>query len=357
MKRRFLFMVVLTLLAVLVLVVLSPRDQSSGVPVADDVWLPELAANINDVNRVEIISAGNHTVATLVKSDNAWLLEESGGYRANWVKLRGLLGDIAQARVIEKKTDKPAYYARLGVEDISAANAGGVLVKISFGQQTTGVLVGHSAEGRTGRYVRLQGAADSALVDRQFDVSSLQLEWIDSSIVDINAAQVAEVEVIHPAAERLLVTRVSADQTDFDLLGLPQGREIRNSWSVNSLASIFSMLNMETVKPADNVDWADAVRVRVLLFSGMEIMADAVVNGDEYLLRLRASHPAAAVVGEDDAATDEQRDINKRAAEDVQQAVDNINQKVLGWAYGITQQKYDVIVRKPEDLLKPMESE
>jgi len=155
----------------------------------------------------------------------------------------------------------------------------------------------------------------------------------------------------------LLVTRVSADQTDFDLVGLPQGREIKSSWSVNSLASIFSMLNMETVRPADNVDWDDAVKLRVLLFSGMEIMADTVVNGDEYLFRLRASHPAAAVVSEDTAATDEQRDINKRAAEDVRQAVENINQKVVGWAFGITQQKYDAIVRKPEDLLKPMESE
>lgn len=357
MKRRFLYTVVLTLFAVLVVVVMSPREKSPGVPVADGLWLPELAANINDVNRVEIISAGNQTVATLVKSANGWLLEESGGYRANWSKLRGLLGDMAQARVIEKKTDKPAYYARLGVEDISADNAGGVLVKISFDHQTTSVLVGHSAEGRTGRYVRLQDAAGSALVDRQFDVSSVQLDWIDSSIVDINQAQVAEVEVIHPAAERLLVTRISADQTDFDLVGLPQGREIKNSWSVNSLASIFSMLNMETVKPADTVDWARAVKVRVLLFSGMEIMADAVVDGDEYLLRLRASHPAAAVVSKDDGATDEQRDINKRAAEEVRQAVENINQKVAGWAFGITQYKYDAIVRKPEDLLKPMESE
>ena len=357
MQRRFLYMIVLTLVAVLVVVVMSPRDQSSGVPVADDLWLPELAANINDVNRVEIVSAGNQTVATLVKSDNGWLLEESGGYRANWGKLRGLLGDLAQARVLETKTDKPAYYARLGVEDISAANAGGVLVKISFDQQTTSVLVGHAAEGRTGRYVRLQDAAGSALVDRQLDVSGVQLDWIDSTIVDINAVQVAEVEVIHPTAERLLVTRVSADQTDFDLVGLPQGREIKSSWSVNSLASIFSMLNMETVRPADNVDWDDAVKLRVLLFSGMEIMADTVVNGDEYLFRLRASHPAAAVVSEDTAATDEQRDINKRAAEDVRQAVENINQKVVGWAFGITQQKYDAIVRKPEDLLKPMESE
>ena len=155
------------------------------------------------------------------------------------------------------------------------------------------------------------------------------------------------------------MTRISADQIDFDFVGLPQGREINNSWSVNSLGSVFSMLNMETVQAADSADWNDAVKMRLLMFSGVEIMADMTANGDQYLLRLHASHPAANVVISqpvDNIDSNEQQDIEKQASIEVAETVEKINRKVAGWAYGISKQKYDAMVTKPDDLLKPLES-
>lgn len=359
MKRNFLYLAVLTVLALLTLWVFAPDDGSMETSAVDVLFLPEISGQINDVSRVEIISAGDKTVATLVRSGDRWQLEQMGGYQANWVKLKALLAGLAQARVIEIKTDKPRYYARLGVEDVAAEDAGSVLVKVSIGDQTTAILVGHRARSSLGQYVRLQNSAASALVDSKLDVSTVLLDWADSQIIDISAAEVAEVEIIHPQGERVFVTRISADQTDFDLVGLPQGREIKTSWAVNSLGSVFSMLNMETVQAEGSVDWSDAVKMRLLMFSGVEIMADIFAAGDKYLLRLHASFPAADVVSnqpEDNKSSAEQQDIEKRAAIDVTETVENINQKVAGWAYGITKQKYDVMVKKPEDMLAPLES-
>ena len=88
-------------------------------------------------------------------------------------------------------------------------------------------------------------------------------------------------------------------------------------------------------------------------------MADMLEAGDEYLLRLSASHPAANVLhseAEDNTKTDAQKAIEKRAAIDVAKTVEGINQKTDGWAYGISKQKYDAMVKKLEDLLKPQES-
>jgi hypothetical protein len=119
------------------------------------------------------------------------------------------------------------------------------------------------------------------------------------------------------------------------------------------------MLNMGTVRPADSVDWSGAVKIRLLMFSGVEILADTAEVDGEYLLRLRASHPAADVVNsqtEDKQDSITQQDIDQRAAEDVAKTVQNINQKVVGWAYGINKQNYDAMVKKPDDLLKPLES-
>jgi len=40
----------------------------------------------------------------------------------------------------------------------------------------------------------------------------------------------------------------------------------------------------------------------------------------------------------------------------VAKKVKDINQKVSGWAYGISKQKFDAMVKQPEDLLKPLEA-
>jgi len=383
MKRNFIYLAVITAVALVLVFIGTPTDKSSEKPDADELLLPAIAAEINQVDHVDIVTAGETTVASLVRKDDAWQVEQMNGYRADWPKLQKLLAALAQARVIEPKTDKPEYYARLGVEDISSPDAGGVLVRLGIGGQLTGVLIGHPAEGRKGQYVRLQDSTASALVDQVFEVPKETLAWAASKIIDINASEVAEVEIIHPDSERVLVTKVSADQTDFDLDGLPEGREVKSSWAVNSLGSVFSLLNMQSVRPADSVDWSSAVKLRLLTFSGMEILADLVQVGDEYLMRLHATHPAASVVKKEAAAlvaaqeavqepqnpaaqdegqvagsTEEKSaaDAAKQAAAEVAKQVDEINGKVDGWAYGITKAKYDNMVRKLEDLLKPLPS-
>jgi hypothetical protein len=356
MKRSFLYLAALTLVALAAVVFLMSKDGSSGKPVVETLLLPAIAGQINDVDRVEIVTAGSNTVATLVRDEVQWRVEQMGGYRANWSKLQALLAALAQARVIEPKTDKPEYYDRLGVEDVTADDAGSVLVRFSIGDQTTGILVGHRAQGRQGQYVRLQDAPVSALVDREFDVPRQLIDWSDIEIIDINSSEVAEIEIIHPSSERVLATRVSADQTDFNLAGPLALREIKSSWAVNSLGSVFTMLNMETVRPASSIDWTDAVKMRVLSFSGMEILADLVHLEDEYLMRLHASHPAASVVQDDNEGSVSQQEIEKQAQDDVAGMVDAINLKVDGWAYGISKQKFEAMVKKPEDLLKPLET-
>jgi len=358
-KRSFLYLAVLTSLALLALWVYTLKDDSPDKPVADVLLLPGISGQINAVDRVEIVTAGNNVVATLLKNETGWQIEQMGGYRADWPGLQTLLAALAQARVVEAKTDKPEYYSRLGVEDIAAADAGGVLVKLSVDDQTTGVLIGHQAQSRPGQYVRLQNSAASALVDRRLVVATGLSDWVDATIVDINPAEVAEVEIIHPTGERVLVMKISADQTDFDLAGLPAGREIKSSWAVNSLGSVFSMLDLETVHAEGTVDWGDAVRMRLLTFSGVEIMAEIFEAGDEYLLRLSASHPAANVIDRqvgDVEISESQKEIENQAAIDVAKVVEDINQKTAGWIYGIPKNKYDAMAKKPEDLLKPEES-
>ena len=83
MKRNFLYLVVLTLFALLVLWMSTSDDGSTEKPAVDVLFLPEISKQINNVSRVEIISAGNRTVATLVKTGTRWQFEQMGGYQAD----------------------------------------------------------------------------------------------------------------------------------------------------------------------------------------------------------------------------------------------------------------------------------
>lgn len=359
MKRNFVYLAVLTLVTVLLVVFATPRGSSPEKSADGDPFLAGVAGQINAVDSVEIVAAGNRTVATMHKTGGHWQLDQLHGYRADWTKLRTLLAALAQARVVETKTDKTGYYGRLGVEDIAAEDAGGVLVRLGIDGQATAVVLGNKAQGRKGQYARLADQAGSVLLDREFDVPEQALEWAESEIIDIGSAEVAEVEIIHPDGERLLVTKIAADQADFDLADIPEGRELKSNWAVNSLGSALSLLTMQTVRPAGDMDWDGAVRMRLLTFSGMEIMADMLTHGGEYLLRLNATHPAAAVAANTprDGAGDATRQaVEQQAMADVTQAVDDINQRVSGWVYGIEKYKFDAMVKKPEDLLKPLES-
>jgi hypothetical protein len=358
MKRSFLYLAVVTLIALLALMFV-PEYSSQENSAVDALLLPVISEHINDVDRVEIVSAGNTVVASMFKTGSGWQVEQMGGYHADWGKLQTLLAAVAQARVVAAKTDKPEYYARLGVGDIADDSATSILLNISIGEQSSGVLIGHQAQGTQGQYVRLQNQAASAEIDRRLDVSTELLDWVDSAIIDVNPSEVAEVEIIHPTGERILVMRFSADQTDFDLAGLAEGREIKSSWAVNSLGSVLTLLDMESVRSAGEYNWDEAVRMRLLMFSGVEIMAELIESEELYLLHLKASHPAADVVSKSPSETsvsDQQKDIEKRAAEDISARVTAINQKVDGWVYGISKRKFESMVSKPEDLLKPLET-
>jgi len=349
-KKGFAYLLAATILALLAVLVFVPGQNVVENSVVDTFLLPGLADTINDVDRVDIVTAGDTVVATLTRTSTDWRLEQMDGYHADWPKLQSLLAGLAQAKVIEAKTDKPQYYRQLGVEDVSSPDADSVLIKLGIGDKTTAVVIGHAAQGRAGQYVRLQDSAASALLDRNLDVSTELLDWADKRIIDINASEVAEVEIVHPDGARVLITRISADQTDFDLAGLPPGREIQSSWSVNSFASSLSLLDMESVRTQKAVDWQPAVRMRLLTFSGLEIMAEMVEADGQYLLHLNASHPAAqaADYGNDD--------ISQQAAEDVASRVDEINQRVNGWAYSIAKYKFEGMVKTQADILKPVEN-
>ncbi|MEE8495153.1 MAG: DUF4340 domain-containing protein, partial [Xanthomonadales bacterium] len=294
-KKHFSILLLVTVV-VAALVLLVPGNTGKESAFQKHRLLPGLATLVNEIEYVQLTGAGDETIATLNRRGGKWLVAESSNYRADWTVLRQLLSDLAGAEVIEGKTSNPEFYTHLGVEDVDGPDAAGVL--IGFAEETglPSLIVGNKAQGREGQYVRLLGSDQSALIDRVMTVPRDVQQWLDREIIDVQEGELVEISITHPDGEQVFLQKASADDADFKLQNVPEGREIKSSWAVNSIGGGMATLRLDAVVPKSEIDWSDAVGIRLLTADGLQVSAQLVSQQDQHWISLNASvyRPAAS---------------------------------------------------------------
>lgn len=313
---------------------------------------------VNDVSKVRIVKAGSQTVATLNRGEQGWRVEEAQSYAADWPRLKGMLAALAQAQVIAPKTTNPVYFDRLGLMDVADAASSAVMVVIGEGDKAITLLLGHAAQGGQGQYVRFVDNDQALLIDRTLEVATATRDWLDRSIVDLKEAEVVEVTITHADGEQVSVRKNSADDQNFTLQGVPKGREIQSSWGVNALGASLSELVLDEVVADSQIDWSQAIHVRVLTADSLEIAAELVKSDEKTWLRLAAAAYAPEHEVAQTGAKEQDADaMEESAAAELGKRVESINRRVGGWAYAIAEYKSEVMSKRLEDLLKPIKQD
>jgi hypothetical protein len=349
-KKHFSWLLIVTVV-VAALVLLIPGKTSRESSFEKHPIVPGLAAVVNELDYLRLTAGGGEIIATLERRDGQWRVLEAASYSADWARLKALLSNLSRAEVIEEKTSNPKFYARLGVEDISADDAAGMLIEFAEQAALPAVIVGNEASGREGQYLRLQDEGKSALIDRKLDVPRERTQWLEQTIIDVADSEVVEASITHPDGEVLGARKVSADDEDFELLNVPDGREIKSVWSVNSMGGSLAALNLEDVRPDSELDWSDAVVFRLLTADGLHVKADLIVLEDEHWIRLLASTEKS---GSDEAGRED--DVQSATSGDLADRVNKINSRVNTWAYRIPEHKFDTLTRRMSDMLKAEET-
>ena len=368
MSRRHVSALVIALVVVTAAIfLLLPGQTGREAPDEEAAAVPGLEAAANALDELTVVGAGDTTIARLERDASGWRVLELAGYPADLEVLRDVIGGLARARVIEPKTDNPAYYDRLGVRDLRDPEAGGLRLDLAAGGDRWSVIVGDEAPNRGGHYLRLAGVAGSVLADFEGDVPADAAGWADTTVVDLMAGEVAEVRITHPDGETVTARKVSADETDFSLLELPEGRETKSAWSVNSLGNALSTLDFEGVGRVDDMTWDDAIAVRAVRFDGLVVEARLLRHAaDGDWLRLEASVlddasgqaavAADAEAGDGEASATEgstdDAEAPEAAATPAETDADAINTRTAGWAYRIPGFKADAMDVRVGDLLR-----
>jgi hypothetical protein len=370
MSRKHFSWLLATTLVVALAVLLMPARTGKDTGFERTPLLPELQQQVNELDWLRFVGAGDAVIATLQRADDHWRVEEAHGYRADWGRLRALLADLAQAQVIEAKTSNPEFYARLGVEEVAAPEASGVRVEFGESSGLPALIVGKAAEGRDGRYARLQDEAQSVLIDRGLDLPAAREDWLDKTIVDIADTEVVEFEIRHADGERVLARKLSADDENFQLQDVPEGRQIQSVWTVDSLANSLSSLNLEAVSPEGEIDWSGAARFGLVTADGLRLDVDLATHaapeggdegGAEHWIRVQAGVYKTAVESAVESAppadgeSAEEGNVEGGNVEGMDGAAGRaaeINTRVSGWAYRIPKYKFDSMSKRMGDLLQ-----
>lgn len=340
---------------------------------------PELAAGLNDIDRIELTFGASSEQVTLERAEASWRVAQKSGYRADAGKIRQLLLRLSEAEILELKTANPEFYGRLGVASVTEEDADGARVDLVGMAAPVSVIVGRrETRAGAGTYVRRDGEARSYLIDAELDPGNDATDWLDTDIIDVDASMVREVTIVHPDGEMLRLLGIDGRLT---LAELPEGRELSGPTATDPIGRALSSLSFEDVLPEAEFDGGEPAAVATYGLSDGRVVEVRAwrTDTDRYLALdvtlAPAPEPAAAAQPADadtaaDAATQAASDSSPdedatadtettagTAAEPSRADADAVardRQRLAGWIYKVPTYKFDQVFIRTEGLLRPL---
>ena len=377
----------------LAVVLMKNKGGSSEVALSSDApVVPGLSSELNSVSSIKLTGASNTPIITLKRTDKGWVASSIDGYGADVGKIRDYLIKLSEAKIREAKTANPASYTKLGVEDLNAADAKGIMLELEGTKVPVKLIMGSIAgSGGQGVYVRKPGEKQSYLASGQIRPEASVNSWIQAEITNIPVNRVQEVTITPPTGDKLVVRKAKAEDTDWTVLNVPKGKELSSPSIGNQLAGTLDALRLESVLPAAQAepDLAQTYVARYVTFEGLVVTvtawekdakgyarfnasldtglseaylmseqskAEAAANAQAAAAAPPASGVPAVLTPAPKAAFDATKFRAEKLAELTKQ-VDEINQRTTGWTYVLVQYKFAGIKKTMADMLKVEGSE
>lgn len=192
------------------------------------------------------------TDLTLRKSGNDWLIVQKSLYPALPKRVHELVAEIAELRLMERRTADPKLYHYLDLDAPGKAEgaATGITVLDAKGKTLAALLVGKTASfasaGGTAPelYVRFPGNNQTWLAQGSLTTNLDPEHWMDQNVSDIKAARIESVVVRHPDQKQGLELRFArAADGKFDLVAPKAHKELR----ADKLGDVAGGLNYVTM--------------------------------------------------------------------------------------------------------------
>jgi hypothetical protein len=368
-SRKLLILAIVAVVAVLGGVWLAGRQTSTSSGEAATLY-PDLKKELDAVTAVRVVKAGGTTVVEMKRGESGWTVSERSNYPADDAKLRKLVTNLADAKLVEEKTSTVENYPTLGVEDVSNAAAGGIQIELDGPKQPVKLIVGKPATGGQSHYVRRAGEPKSWLVNKDIDTSASPDQWLRKNIIDVSADRVQSAEVTIAGAKPYSAVKKTRADADFTVEGLPKGKELSSPSAADIFASALSALTLTDVQSASAMTDKPTAQAVIKTFDGLVAEATGWKKNDKHFIALKTSFDAAqaerfkvatAETEKKDAANSEGAppakdkaapEPPKPAQPNVEEEASKANAQLAGWVYEIPAYKYDAIFKPIDELIK-----
>lgn len=273
--------------AILSMAILTWNQRDAGSTNENNLLLSSLNENLNRLERVEIKTATGSI--SLVRLDHGWGVSEKHLYAADFPKLSKLLDGLSKAKLVEKKTARLENFAILEVRDVKVEGSKASLVSGFAPDYSFSILIGKSAQGRDGHYVRRPDENQVWLTDNSIEFGQSVLSWLDPIIINIDSENVVKVDQFDASGMiQLSVERVEGEE-NMVLRNLPEGRRLRYPSAANELARSLVNMRLVDVEPHVPERWQESSRWEYQLGGGGKIIVRAVELDEKKWLHLSSS--------------------------------------------------------------------
>jgi len=364
-QKKFLALTVTTVVVLVAGVWISMHRSNEQSDLGGKALFADLKPALGEVSEIHLKKGdGSHT--TLRKAADGWTVVDRE-YPADAQRVRELVLNLASLKVVERKTQDPANYAKLGVEAPDTPTAGSTLVEVVAGKKTWSLIVGKGADGRA-VYVRKPAEAMSLLATPLITVDPDQKRWIDRLLVDIPGASVHDVSVKTSSGPAYVLTRASRGSEDLSVSPVPKGRKPVTSMSLGTQTEALAAFHFDDVRAAPSPATAtDTATYRT--FDGQVIEFSGHREGDKAFVTVAtrrdpelaakfpepsAAAPAAPAPAAGSAPAPAPAATPAPAVKPADQTVEKLGARAKDVEFEIPAYKYDAIFRKPEDLLEKL---
>jgi hypothetical protein len=275
----------------------------------------------------------------LARDKESWTLADRGGYPAKPEAVRALLVKLAGAELVEGKTRNKDRYALLELEDAGGKDTksrllrllddkGGVIAEAIVGKKRFDAFGGS----KSGTYMRKPGDAQTWLSNADLDVSVNVRDWVQPVVLDLPAPKTSAVTIEMPGEEPLKITRDAADATKYVLVGLPEGKKLKEGAGIDAIVRAAGNIDLEDVrKPAAApAPGGEASVAKIEADGGLAVTVRLRKEGEDTWVSLEASG----------------------AEGDAKQTAEDITKRTQGWEFKIPAHKAQSILKRRADLFE-----
>ena len=354
MKYNKLVLLFLVTIVVIIVAWIAAGSRAPQSNLEKTVLFPDLGKQINTVTKITISGNGNRV--ELVQEEGKWVLASTWNYPAIVNKVRAAVINISEMKILDKKTDNPELYNRLGVEDPEQPGAASLAITLYDGNDNplADLIVGQerlSSSNRPGLYVRKPEESAALLVEGHLDISANELDWINRSLFDISANRIRSIDIILPDGESSGIFKETREEPDFRSTDREAGSESAAKIIINRLATGFEEMRADGIVSAGHFEFPEnSIKTIARTFDGLQIEARLAEVDDQ-------TYGQFTVTPDPEYSSDanyNQPATNQEGELSVEAEVAELSGRLSGWVYLIPDFKYEALTTTLDSLRKAM---